>query len=137
MQEAPGADFVPSVVAAAMGLGDSEEGGCPMRCGLHVCAADVVNCVPVLHPSETSSSAAGLEDKSECMACVAPAAGFPAFLIFVTGLGRDTLNILFTMIILRCVVLSCRGIQCSLYSLTTITFKRSGGTEIGPLASRL
>jgi hypothetical protein len=29
VQEAPGADFVPSVVVAAMGLGDTEEGGCP------------------------------------------------------------------------------------------------------------
>jgi hypothetical protein len=85
----------------------------PLRCGLHVRAADVVNCVPLLRPSETSSSAAGLEDKSECMACVAPAAGFPAFLIFVTGLGRDTLNIFFTLMMrvvycALCGVVSCR-----------------------------
>jgi hypothetical protein len=69
------------------------------------------------------------------MACVAPAAGFPAFLIFVTGLGRDTLNILFTIIMMRCVLNVV--VFNVLYSLTTITFKRSGGTEIGPLASRL
>lgn len=84
MGSCPGVDFVPSVVAEVTGISneDKPDPGTGARPTLRI-VVDLIR------------EFAEYADHIECMAYVPAGAGYPGFLVYAHGVGRDTLHILF------------------------------------------